>query len=296
MPSDRTVGAALRLAGLVGAATPALVAQAAAVSLGGFGAVTMRRERRMVERHQRRVSPELNPLQLQRRVNDAFQSYARYYMETFRLPSLTPRQVDAGFSVEGFHHLETAIAAGTGVVLALPHVGGWEWASRWLVQRGISVSAVVEVLQSKQAYESFLEVRRANGVNVIPLDDRAGLAVQDALRNNHVVCLMADRDVQRNGVEVSFFGEKTTVPGGPAFFSLRMGAPLIAAAVYFTRRIDGHHTVVRPAIQLETRTRLREDMARLTQRLVDELEILIRRAPEQWHLFSPNWPSDPGYR
>ncbi|MEN9823955.1 MAG: hypothetical protein RLZ04_2381, partial [Actinomycetota bacterium] len=26
-----------------------------------------------------------------------------------------------------------------------------------------------------------------------------------------------------------------------------------------------------------------------------ELEILIRRAPEQWHQFSPNWPSDPGY-
>jgi len=29
--------------------------------------------------------------------------------------------------------------------------------------------------------------------------------------------------------------------------------------------------------------------------LVAELEQLIRRAPEQWHVFTPNWPSDPGY-
>ena len=26
-----------------------------------------------------------------------------------------------------------------------------------------------------------------------------------------------------------------------------------------------------------------------------ELELLIRRAPSQWHMFQPNWPSDPGY-
>ncbi|MTA40097.1 MAG: hypothetical protein F2560_03555 [Actinobacteria bacterium] len=32
-----------------------------------------------------------------------------------------------------------------------------------------------------------------------------------------------------------------------------------------------------------------------TQAIAHELEELIRRAPEQWHMFQPNWPSDPGY-
>jgi KDO2-lipid IV(A) lauroyltransferase len=255
----------------------------------------MRRERRLVERHQRRVSPHLTPLQMQRRVNDAFQSYMRYYVETFRLASLTNAEIDAGFSVEGYTHIEQALAQGKGLILALPHVGGWEWAGRWLAQRGLKVSAVVEKLESKEAFETFLDVRRALGVNVIPLDDRAGVAVQEALRDQHVVCLMSDRDIQRNGVEVNFFGETTTIPAGPAFFSLRTGAPLITAAVYFTRRIDGHHTVVRPPIALSERGGLRDDIQRLSQLLVVELETLIRRAPEQWHLFSPNWPSDPGY-
>ncbi len=296
MPDKRTPGIAFRLAGAVGALTPAVVSHAAALSLGGVGALAMRRERKLVERHQRRISPELNALQMQRRVNEAFQSYLRYYLETFRLPSLSADHVDAGFSVEGYSHIEKGLADGKGVIVALPHVGGWEWAGRWLAQRGIDVSAVVEVLESRETYKAFLEVRRSQGINVIPLDDRAGIAVQEALRANHVVCLMSDRDIQRNGVEVEFFGERTTVPAGAAFFALRTGAALLPTSVYFTRRVDGHHTVVRPPLTLPVRGRLRDDVQQLTQMLVRELEVLIRRAPEQWHLFSPNWPSDPGYR
>lgn len=296
MPDDKSPGIAFRLANVLGAVTPAVVSHVAALSLGGVGALTMRNERRMVERHQRRISPGLGSLQMQRRVNDAFQSYLRYYLETFRLPSLTAREVDAGFTVEGYGHLERGVAAGKGVIVALPHVGGWDWAGRWLAQRGHKVSAVVEVLESNEAFEAFLDVRRSQGINVIPLDDNAGVAVGEALRNNHVVCLMSDRDIQRNGVEVEFFGEKTTAPAGPAFFALRSGAVLLPTAVYFTRRVDGHHTVVRPPLTLTERGRLREDVAVLTQSLITELELLIRRAPEQWHLFSPNWPSDPGYR
>ena len=80
----------------------------------------------MVERHQRRVSPELNLLQMQRRVNDAFQSYLRYYLETFRIPSLSASEIDAGFSTEGYTYIEDALKLGSGAILAMPYVGGWE--------------------------------------------------------------------------------------------------------------------------------------------------------------------------
>jgi KDO2-lipid IV(A) lauroyltransferase len=99
----------------------------------------------------------------------------------------------------------------------------------------------------------------------------------------------------RSGVEVEFFGERTTVPAGPAFFALRTGAALLPLATYFTRKSDGHHAVVRPPIPVERQGSLREDVARITQLLMIEVEGLIRRAPEQWHLFQPNWPSDPGF-
>ena len=85
------------------------------------------------------------------------------------------------------------------------------------------------------------------------------------------------------------------MPAGPAFFALRTGAALLPLATYFTRRADGHHTVVRPPIPVASEGALRDDIARITQLLMIEIEALIRRAPEQWHLFQPNWPSDPGF-
>ena len=92
-------------------------------------------------------------------------------------------------------------------------------------------------------------------------------------------------------MEVEFFGERTTLPGGPATLALRTGATLLPAAVYFRSGRD-HLGVVRPPVPVQRSGRLREDIARITQALAQELEILIRAAPEQWHLLQPNWPSD----
>ena len=133
-------------------------------------------------------------------------------------------------------------------------------------------------------------------MTVVPLGPKAGPAVLRALRANEVVCLLCDRDIDHSGIPVDFFGETTTLPAGPATLSLRTGAPVLPVGVYFTTtRYDGHHAVVRPPLPNNRLGGLREDVTRVTQALAYELEFLIRRSPEQWHLFQPNWPSDPGY-
>ncbi|MDQ3542511.1 MAG: phosphatidylinositol mannoside acyltransferase, partial [Actinomycetota bacterium] len=181
------------------------------------------------------------------------------------------------------------------VILALPHLGGWEWAGRWLTDRGHKVTVVVEKIEPSELFDWFAKLRANLGMTVVPLGPEAGKAILRALNNNEIVCLLSDRDVGGGGVEVEFFGERTTLPGGPAMLSLRTGAPILPVAVYFTRRTNGHVGLVRPPIPAERRGKLRDDVARVTQYLAQELEYLIRRAPEQWHLFQPNWPSDPGY-
>lgn len=279
--------------------TPAPLAFGAAMALAPPFSIGMRDERKMVERHLRRVDPTLKDIALRQAVQRAFQSYARYYIETFRLSTLSRKTIDAGFTIEGFDHIEQALQVGKGAILALPHVGGWEWAGRWLCDQGYKMMVVAEKLEPPELYEFFVEMRTKMGMEVVPLDDRAGIAVQEALKQNRPVSLLCDRDIPRDGVrggiEVEFFGERTTVPAGPAYFALRTGAALIPAAAYFTRQVDGHLTVVRPPLSVERQGSLREDVSRITQMLVNEMEILIKRAPEQWHLFGPNWPSDPGY-
>jgi phosphatidylinositol dimannoside acyltransferase len=284
-----------RTGALVARVLPRIVADALATPIG-FGASFANAERRaMIERHLRRVDPTLAGWRLRQAVQAAFDSYARYWIESLRLASLSPRAVAAGFSIEGFGHITGARERGSGVILALPHMGGWDWAGRWLADQGIPVTVIVERIEPPELFDWFVPWRSDLGMKVVPLGPDAGRATLRALRDNEVVCLLSDRDIQRGGVEVEFFGERTTLPGGPATLALRTGAPLLPVGVYYTRRVSSHHAVVRPPVPTDRRGKLREDVARVTQALASELELLIRRAPEQWHLFQPNWPSDPGY-
>jgi KDO2-lipid IV(A) lauroyltransferase len=92
-------------------------------------------------------------------------------------------------------------------------------------------------------------------------------------------------------VAVDFFGETTTFPAGPATLALRTGATLVAAAVYSGPGRD-HTAVVTPPFDTARTGSLRADVARITQEIAREFEQFVRRAPEQWHLYQPLWPSD----
>jgi lauroyl/myristoyl acyltransferase len=274
---------------------PGVVAEGLAVPIG-FGASFASVERRaMVERHMRRVNPTWSNVRIRQAVQGAFDSYTRYWIESLRLPSLSARTVAAGHRVTGFSSISDAIQAGNGVILALPHLGGWEWAGRWLTDRGYRVTVVVERIDPPELFDWFIELRTDLGFSVVPLGPSAAPSVLRALRHNEVVCLLSDRDLQGGGVEVEFFGEHTRLPAGPATIALRAGSPIVPVGTYFTRQVNGHYSVVRPPLDLTRRGSLREDVTRITRALAGELEYLIRRAPDQWHMFQPNWPSDPGY-
>ncbi len=289
-----TVGS-YRFGALAAKLMPGPVASITAAGVGFTASFSSPAKRAMIERHLKRVNPKLRGASLRVAAQQAFDSYAKYYVESFRLPSLSAKTVARSFTLDGFDQVTDALAAGNGVILALPHLGGWEWAGRWLADQGIKLTVVVEMLDPPELFEWFADLRRELGMNVVPTGPNAGSEVMAALRRNEVVCLLCDRDIDRSGVEVEFFGERTTLPPGPAMLGLRMGAPVLPVAVYFTDEYNGHHALVRPPLSLARRGGLREDVARVTQNLAHELEFLIRRAPEQWHMFQPNWPSDPGY-
>jgi KDO2-lipid IV(A) lauroyltransferase len=266
---------------------------AMAARAGGRLAMRLASERRaQVERNLRRVDPSLSDAELGRLVRHTFESYARYYEESFRLPGTSAADLDAGFTVDGYEHLEAALAEGNGAIMALPHLGGWEWSGFWLTQvKGIPVTAVVEKLDPPDLFDWFVGLRQSFGFEIVPLGPDAGTATVRALKANQVLALLCDRDLTGTGPEVEFFGERTTLPGGPATLALRTGAPIVPTAIYF----DGpssRHAVLLPALDTTRHGKLRDDVQRVTQDLATALEVLIRKAPEQWHLLQPNWPSD----
>jgi phosphatidylinositol dimannoside acyltransferase len=270
---------------------PAGVVDAGAPQVAALTALLSADRRAMVERHQRRIDPGLAGPALRQRVRDVYRSYGRYYGDSFRLPGVSPAELDARLTYDGYEQVEAARSTGTGPILLLPHLGSWEWGAFWMTRvRHIPVTAVVERIDPPALFDWFVEFREGIGLQIVPLGPEAGRSIVGAIRRARVVALLCDRDITGTGVEVDFFGEKTTLPSGPAVLALRTGAQLLPSAVYDRGRI--HHGVVRPPVPVERRGTFRDDVARITQLIAYELEDLIRAAPQQWHLLQPNWPSD----
>ncbi|HET8990167.1 MAG TPA: phosphatidylinositol mannoside acyltransferase [Acidimicrobiales bacterium] len=218
-------------------------------------------------------------------VRRGFASYGRYWAEGAKLPAVRADEVVRRFVIaEGLEHLEAARDAGRGVILALPHVGSWEWGGALLAQLGMPMWAVAERLEPPELFEWFAAKREAMGIHVVPLDGRATGTLVGVLRAGGIVGLLCDRDLEGNGIEVEFFARRVSLPGGPATLALRTGAPILVAACYSGPGRDHHAVVLPPIVAERTGARLREDVARVTQRVADGLASLIRRAPEQWHV------------
>jgi KDO2-lipid IV(A) lauroyltransferase len=289
----RALGAALAaLPSPAATAAAAVVGQVMARRRGGPGELRASHLRRVLAADSPVVAPD--PEVVDRWARRAFRAYARYWVEGARLATIPPGEVCGQMMVErGMEHLVAGMARGKGVVMVLPHVGSWEWGGAWLAAIGYPMTSVAERVEPPALYEWFVEQRRAMGLSIVPLGPDSAGALAKTLHSGGLVGLLCDRDIVGNGVTVEFFGEKTTFPAGPATLAMRSGATLIAAAVYSGPGRD-HTAVITAPIDTSRVAGLRADVGRVTQAIATEFERLIRPAPEQWHLFQPNWPSDPG--
>jgi lauroyl/myristoyl acyltransferase len=249
-----------------------------------------------LRRNLRRVAgPDVSDADLDALVRAGLRSYARYWMEAFRLPSLSPRQHVEGFRLDQFGELKEFLDTGRGVILALPHIGNWDAAAAFLVSSGYRLVTVAERLKPEGVFRRFVEYREKLGMEVIPLTggERAPLDVlADKANQGYAVALLADRDLSRRGVEVTFFGGRTRMPPGPALLALRTGLPLFAVDLrYRPDLVEGRLTrIAMPdpdAGNLEVRTRL------VTQRLADAFEGYIAAHPEDWHMLQKLWLDQP---
>jgi phosphatidylinositol dimannoside acyltransferase len=243
--------------------------------------------------HQQRLAAGLlSPTELEQRVTAALRSYANYWLQSFRLSGLGADRIADHIHVEGQQFADAALDAGSGAICVMPHIGLWDLGGAWLASK-YPLTVVAERLEPPELFDWFVKMRAKNEMEVVALGDPdSGTRLLARLRSGGFVGLLCDRDITHEGVEVMFFGETTTLSAGPAMLSLRTGAPLLPTAVY-ARPGQKARGVIGPPIQFERTGRLRDDVAKLTQVVAIELEQLIRRAPEQWHVLQPNWPSDP---
>jgi KDO2-lipid IV(A) lauroyltransferase len=250
---------------------------------------------RMLEGNLRRVlGPAATGAELRALSRASMESYARYWLEIFRLPVIPKeRLVDDMVEVGHVGDILANLSAGRGVVIPLPHMGNWDQAGAWIIGRGAdSFTTVMERLEPESVYRRFLGFRQSLGMEVLPATGGSspfGVLAQK-LRAGKLVALPTDRDVTGSGIEVDFFGEKALMMGGSAALAVQTGAALLPATLWFADDRWGVH--IHEEIPVPALGDRRQKVAAMTQQIARVFEQGIREHPEDWHMLQPVFVAD----
>jgi KDO2-lipid IV(A) lauroyltransferase len=210
----------------------------------------------------------------------------RYWCDTFRSPDWSRERIAARVTVEGEDLLTSPMKNGTGVVVALPHAGNWDHAGSYFCGMGFPLVTVAERLKPEALFNKFLEYRQNIGMEVLALDSRSIVTLMQRAREGRLIALVADRDLSKSGVGVSFFGHPARMPAGPALLAIRTGIPLITAYVSYTT--NGIHIVFN-SVDIPASGSEEEKVAQVVQRCADLFAKGIASAPQDWHMLQRIW-------
>ncbi|CAA9261837.1 MAG: Lauroyl/myristoyl acyltransferase involved in lipid A biosynthesis (Lauroyl/myristoyl acyltransferase), partial [uncultured Blastococcus sp.] len=229
----------------------------------------------------------------------AVRSYARYWQEAFRLPTLSSERIVADTEIVGVEHLVRPRNEGRGLIMALPHSGNWDAAGMWFVDfLGGPFMTVAERLEPESLFERFVAYRESLGFRVVPLTGGprpSSEVLREWLADAGATCLLVDRNLGSGGVPVSFFGRPATLPGGAALLAAQTGAALVPVVCSFTER--GWRVMFSPEVPVAGPGRLKDRVTTAMQGVADAFAGSIAQHPEDWHMLGRIWPDvppDPG--
>ncbi|WP_323377667.1 phosphatidylinositol mannoside acyltransferase [Streptomyces smaragdinus] len=240
-----------------------------------------------------RVRPEASAAELAELTRAGMRSYLRYWMEAFRLPAYSKQRMRDGFDPKDAHWLEDGLAAGGGVILALPHMGNWDMAGAWVTSKlEVPFTTVAERLKPESLYDRFVAYRESLGMEVLAHEGAGAFGVlARRLRAGGLVCLVADRDLSASGVEVDFFDGRAKMPAGPAMLAQQTGALLLPVTLWYddSSILQGR---VHPPVEVPAEGTRAEKTAVMTQRVADVFAAAIADHPEDWHMLQRFWLDD----
>jgi phosphatidylinositol dimannoside acyltransferase len=176
-----------------------------------------------------------------------------------------------------------------GAVLVTAHMGSFE--------AGLSALRDVEpnihVVFKRDSFDGFEKIRSrmraAMGVHEAPIDDGwpALVALRDALRDDHVVVMQADRAIPgQRFANVPFLRGHLRLPLGPIKLAQLTESPIVP--VFTTRNPDG-----RFCVHLEAPIYVNpDDPDAALMQMAAAIESYVSRYPEQWLVLSPAFTED----
>lgn len=261
---------------------------ATAVGLVWFEA--WRPTRRNMCRNFRRVLPLASDTEVRATARASLVNYCHYLVDFMRFPARSREDVRKLVADETvFRQLDAVRAGGRGVVVVALHFGVWDAGAAALAARGYPVHVLVETFQDPRLDAMVVGSRERLGMQIHRIE-KAGPELVRLLKRGEILVVLLDRAAVTQGVDVTFFGGRLTVPAGPARLALRTGAVLVAASGPRLRRGA-------PEIEIVADFEIAAaggdgTPASISQALMSAHERMIRAHPDQWYMFQDMWPAE----
>ncbi|MFH1228609.1 MAG: lysophospholipid acyltransferase family protein [Planctomycetota bacterium] len=213
-------------------------------------------------------------------------------IEFFRLPMITPKNIDNYVEFKGLENLQEALKLNRGAFMLTAHFGNWELALAAMVVKGYSMSLVTKYLKNEMLNQFWLESRRKLGINVFYREGSLKEIIR-ALKANGLMGFVLDQNTKREeGVFVNFFGRPACTIPSLAVLSQRLETPVVPT--FIIRKPNGRHCLTFGKHLMFSQTSGSQDpIVYNTQVYTDVIERYIRQYPEQWIWMHKRWKTQP---
>ncbi|MBN2089004.1 lysophospholipid acyltransferase family protein [candidate division KSB1 bacterium] len=250
------------------------------------------KERRLTIKNLSRVfGHEKSPAEILEMAKKVFKTLGRNGAEIFQLKKTLTPDPYRYISIIGLDNLERALAKGKGVIILTGHIGCWELLGGFFPMIGYEFAAVGTRLYDLRLDAILVKNRASVGMKVIERSTGAR-QIYKYLQAGGLVGILIDQDTRVDSVFVDFMGKPTYTPVGPVTFALRLGTPIVPAAIHL-QPDNRHELEVYEEIEIEKTGDPEQDRIINTQKCSKAIEKMIFKDPIQWVWLHDRWKTRP---
>ena len=250
--------------------------------------------RRLVRRNLRFCFPEWSADDIRKMSRRIFKQTGITILEIVQSAYLTAEDILAGFRIASGEKylLDTLKDSSKGLIYTACHIGNWEVGLHYLGgltgrTSGKPLTAVARKTGHGWLDDWFDRYRKRLGNKVI-YKKGAWPNMVKTLRDGEALLITLDQSRYKQAIEVTFFGHKATTTPAAAMAAIRCRCPVLP--IFCAREADGMQAVyVYPPIEMQRTNDLRNDLLVNTQKMIDAMEDMIRKHPDQWVWFQRPW-------
>jgi predicted LPLAT superfamily acyltransferase len=194
------------------------------------------------------------------------------------------------YNFDGEENLRRITALKKGGLLLSAHLGNWEIAGHLLKRLETTINVVMYDGEHQQIKKYMEGVTGKRNIRVIVIKEDLShiYAISEALKNNELVCIHADRFVEGNKTMTSnFFDEPAKFPAGPFVLAATFKVPL--SFVFAFKETDTHYHLY--ASEMKEYSGLQKElvMQQVLKEFTVEMEEKAKLYPEQWFNYYNFW-------